>query len=177
MTRCIVTVFSSSDPLQTHKICLIVNIILPSAFSLFEGIAKKGQAELKKLQQFEHILRKCKFFEMSFYHEWPIEDEYEIHRIRTLVIRDIHSRLPLKDLVWVEEASIIFLFWKKESNSWLKTFVLRWGTQRIDCMGNITISPTSPIPHISSSIISMGISWMLQIREQDTMHNLFFNFG
>jgi hypothetical protein len=66
----------------------------PSAFGLFEGIAKKGQAEIK----FEHILRKCKVFEMS-YCEWPIEDEYEIHRIRTLVIRDRNSRLPLKDLV------------------------------------------------------------------------------
>jgi hypothetical protein len=80
-------------------------ILYSKCFWLVWGHCKKSQAEIK----FEHILRKCKFFEMG-YHEWAIEDEYEIHRIQTLVIvRDRNSRLPLKDLVWVEEASMIFL--------------------------------------------------------------------
>jgi hypothetical protein len=161
--------FRSSSNTQDLPHC---EYYTPSAFGLFEGIAKRAKLKSNSSTSWENV----NFFEMSYYGEWQIEDEYEIRRIQTLVLRDRNSRLPLKDLVWVEEASIIFLLWRRKAiHGWKHSF---WGelTKRIDCMGNITISPTSPIPHIPSSI-SMGISWMLQIRERDTMHNLFFNFG
>jgi hypothetical protein len=41
MTHCIVTVFSSSDPLQTHKICLIVNIILQVLLACLRALQKE----------------------------------------------------------------------------------------------------------------------------------------
>ncbi len=59
MTHCIVTVFSSSDPLQTHKICLIVNIILQVLLACLRALQKGPKAEIN----FEHILRKCDFFQ------------------------------------------------------------------------------------------------------------------
>jgi hypothetical protein len=119
MTHRIVTVFSSSDPLQTHKICLIVNIILQVLLACLRALQKGPSWN----QIRAHLEKMWIFFEMSYYGEWQIEDEYEIRRIQTSVLRDRNSRLPLKDLVWVEEASIIFRLWRRKAiHGWKHSF-------------------------------------------------------
>jgi hypothetical protein len=112
------------------------------------------------------------------YREWPIEDEYEIHRIRTLVIRDINSKASTEGPGMSWRSFNNFSFVDEGKQFMVENIRSEVRNSKGLIVWVILQFLLLHFPNSSHFIkhISMGISWMLQIRQRDTNHNLLFQF-